>query len=190
MPNHLVAWTAAADSTQPDFLAVLDVPSGGEGDRYGHLVTTPAVPGVGNGPHHTGHEMPADGRLFTNGYPTGQTWIFDLATPEAPRLARQFGDLDGYSHPHSCVRLPGGNVLAVFQMRHEAGGMTPCAIPVVSGDHLVLTGYGAMENRVVLLTHDPATGALALDNRFREEGATVPGVRLAGVPHGAVFSRR
>jgi len=368
--DHLFAWTASADPTQPDFLAVLDVRSGGEGDRYGHLVTTLAVPGVGNDPHHTEHEMPADGRLFANGYATGQTWIFDLATPEAPRLAGQFGDLDGYSHPHSYVRLPNGNVLASFHMRHEAGGMTPgglveitpegdavrsssafgaglpreartyslavvpaldrvvstttdmdernphfarevqvwrlsdltllhtfelppgprgdeadytaeprvlsdgrtvivttfscgmylleglegdapsgrlvasfprsddtwCAIPVVRGDHvmitveeipgvvsldvsdparpreagrvtlpdgwvphwlalepngrrLVLTGYGAMENRVVLLTHDPATGALALDERFREEGATEPGVRLAGVPHGAVFSR-
>jgi hypothetical protein len=58
-----------------------------------------------------------------------------------------------------------------------------------NGRRLVLTGYGAMENRVVLLTHDPATGALALDERFREEGATEPGVRIAGVPHGAVFSR-
>ena len=376
--DQLFAWTASADPTQPDFLAVLDVRSGGEGDRYGNLVTTLAVPGVGNDPHHTEHEMPADGRLFANGYATGQTWIFDLATPEAPRLAGQFGDLEGYSHPHSYVRLPGGNVLAAFQMRHEPGGMTPgalvgmtpgglveitpegdavrsssafgaglpreartyslavvpaldrvvstttdmdernphlarevqvwrlsdltllhtlglppgprgdeadytaeprvlsdgrtvvvttfscgmylleglegdapsgrlvasfprsddtwCAIPVVSGDHLVitveeipgvvsldvsdptrprevgrvtlpdgwvphwlalepngrrlvLTGHGAMENRVVLLTHHPATGTLALDERFREEGATEPGVRLAGVPHGAVFSR-
>ena len=54
---------------------------------------------------------------------------------------------------------------------------------------LVLTGYGAMMNRVVLLTHDSTTGALAVDERFREEGATEPGVRLAGVPHGAVFRR-
>jgi hypothetical protein len=55
---------------------------------------------------------------------------------------------------------------------------------------LVLTGYGAMADRVVLLTHDPATGALAFDDRFREEGATLPGVRVTGVPHGAVFSRK
>jgi hypothetical protein len=43
---------------------------------------------------------------------------------------------------------------------------------------------------VVLLTHDPAAGALAFDDRFREEGATLPGVRVTGVPHGAVFSAR
>jgi hypothetical protein len=55
---------------------------------------------------------------------------------------------------------------------------------------LVLTGYGAMADRVVLLTHDPATGALAIDDRFREAGTTIPGVRVTGVPHGAVFSRK
>jgi len=369
--DYLFAWTASADTTQSDFLAVLDVGASGDGNRYGHLVTTLAVPGVGNGPHHTEHEMPADERLFANGFATGQTWVFDLGAPEAPRIAAQFGDLDGYSHPHSYIRLASGNVLAAFQMRHDDSGMTPgglveitpegeavrwssafgpgvprgartyslaavpaldrvvstttdmdernphlsrevqiwrlsdltllhtfelppgprgdeadftaeprvlsdgrsvvvttfscgmylldglegdapsgrlvasfprsegtwCAIPVVSGDHLmitvpavpavvsldvsdptrprevgrvtlpegwiphwlalepngrrlVLTGYGAMEDRVVLLSHDRATGALTIDERFRDEGSEEPGVRLPGVPHGAVFSRR
>jgi hypothetical protein len=370
--HYLFAWTAAADSVQPDFLAVLDVRA--EGDRYGEVVTTFPVPGLRNGPHHTEHEMPADGMLFANGFATGQTYVFDLNTPDAPDLVAQFGDLDGYSHPHTYIRLANGNLLAAFQMRHDESGMTPgglvemtprgevvrsssafgpgvprgartyslaavpaldrvvstttdmdesnphlarevqvwrlsdltllhtfelpagprgdeadftaeprvlsdgrtvvvttfscgvyllegldgldgdtpsgrlvasfprsedtwCAIPVVSGHHLaitvpsvpavvsldlsdpaaprevgrvtlpegwiphwlalepnsrrlVLTGYGAMADRVVLLTHDPATGALAVDERFREDGATEPGIRLAGVPHGAVFGLR
>jgi hypothetical protein len=366
--DHLFVWTAGADSTQPDYLAVLGVRL--EGERYGNLVATLPVPGVRNGPHHTEHEMAEGGLLFANGFATGQTYIFDLNTPEAPQLVAQVGNLDGYSHPHSYTRLPLGNVLAAFQMRHDSAGampgglveMTPrgelirsspafgpgvprdartyslavvpaldrvvttttdmdeenphlareiqvwrlsdlsllhtfalppgprgdeadftaeprvlsdgrtvvvttfscgmylldgldgetpssrlvasfprsedtwCAIPVVSGRHLmitvpsypavvsldmtdpaaprevgratlptgwiphwlalepnsqrlVLTGYGAMMNRVVLLTHDSTTGALAIDERFREEGATEPGLRLAGVPHGAVFSR-
>jgi hypothetical protein len=369
--GHLFAWTAAADTMQSDFLAVLDVSDTLGGDRYGHLVTSVAVPGVRNGPHHTEHEMPADGRLFANGFATGQTWIFDLGTPENPQVAAQFGDIDGYSHPHSFVRLPNGNVLAAFQMRHDEAGMTPgglveispkgelvrsssafgaglpreartyslaavpaldrvvstttdmdarnphlsrevqlwrlgdlellhtfelpvgprgdeadftaeprvladgrtvivttfscgvyvleglegddpgghlvasfprsqdtwCAIPVVNGNQvaitvpsipavvnldlsnpthprevgraslpegwiphwlalepngqrLVMTGYGAMQDRVVLLARDTATGALSIDQRFREEGAAEPGIRLAGVPHGVVFSRR
>jgi hypothetical protein len=42
--DHLFVWTAAADSTHPDFLAVLDVRA--EGDRYGTVVATLTVPGL------------------------------------------------------------------------------------------------------------------------------------------------
>jgi hypothetical protein len=119
--DYLYLWTASADSTRPDFLAVLDVTE--DSARYGRLVTTLPVPGLGNGPHHTEHEMPADRQLFANGFASGQTFIFDLTEPEHPRLAGQFGDVEGMSHPHSFLRLPNGNVLATFQMRHGAGGM-------------------------------------------------------------------
>jgi hypothetical protein len=122
-PEYLYLWTASEDSTQPDFLAVLDVTE--DSTRYGRLVTTLAVPGLRNGPHHTEHELPPDRQLFANGYGSGQTFIFDLTDPAHPRLAGQFGDLEGYGHPHSFLRLPSGNVLATFQMRHGAGGLTP-----------------------------------------------------------------
>ena len=121
--EYLYLWTASADSTQPDFLAVLDVTE--HSGRYGRLVTTLPVPGLRNGPHHTEHELAADRQLFANGFDAGQTFVFDLTDPARPRLAGQFGDVEGYSHPHSFLRLPGGNVLATFQMRHEAAGMTP-----------------------------------------------------------------
>src|SRR5688572_18758187 len=49
-PDYLYLWTASADSTQPDFLAVLDVTE--DAGRYGRLVTTLPVPGLRNGPHH------------------------------------------------------------------------------------------------------------------------------------------
>ena len=125
-PEYLYLWTASADSTQPDFLAVLDVTE--DSARYGRLVTTLPVPGLGNLPHHTEHEMPADRQLFANGFDAGQTFIFDLTDPPRPRLAGQFGDMEGYSHPHSFLRLPDGHVLATFQMRHEGGGMAPGGI--------------------------------------------------------------
>ena len=51
--EYLYLWTASADSTQPDFLAVLDVTE--DSARYGRLVTTLPVPGRGNVPHHTEH---------------------------------------------------------------------------------------------------------------------------------------
>jgi hypothetical protein len=36
-----------------------------------------------------------------------------------------FGDQAGFSHPHSFLRLPNGNVLATFQMRHDPLGTRP-----------------------------------------------------------------
>ena len=41
--EYLYAWTASADTTQPDFLAVLDVTEA-DTARYGQLVTTLPVP--------------------------------------------------------------------------------------------------------------------------------------------------
>lgn len=377
--DYLYLWTASGDSTAADFLAVLDVRP--DTDRYGALVATLPVPGLRNGPHHTEHEMPADRQLFANGFASGQSFIFDLRDAAHPRLAGQFAERAGMSHPHSFLRLANGNVLATFQMRHDASGMAPgglveltptgevvrsssaagpgipqglrpysaaivpaldrivtsttdmdeknpyqanqlqiwrlsngallhtitlppgplgdesdytaeprllgdgrtvlvstfncglylldgiegdapsgrlvasfprkqdtyCAIPVIAGRYLVITvpaapavvsldisnpaspreasrlaldstdvphwismepstrrivitGYGGLEHRVLLATFDSATGALSLDTRFRETGATAPGFGFSGktwphggialgIPHGAVFSR-
>jgi hypothetical protein len=134
--QYLYLWTASADASQPDFLAVLDVTE--NGDRYGRLVTTLPVPGRGNGPHHTEHEMPADRQLFANGFTSGQSFVFNLTNPAAPRIVRQFGDVDGYSHPHSFLRLPNGNVLATFQMRHD-----PASGAVRTGGIVEMTPAGA-----------------------------------------------
>jgi hypothetical protein len=46
--QYLYLWTASQDSSQPDFLAVLDVTE--RDGRYGRLVTTILVPGQGNVP--------------------------------------------------------------------------------------------------------------------------------------------
>jgi 56kDa selenium binding protein (SBP56) len=130
--EYLYLWTASTDSTQPDFLAVLDVTE--NSGRYGRLVTTLPVPGLQNMPHHTEHQMPADRRLFANGFATGQTFVFDLKDPLRPRMAAQFGDMEGFTHPHSYLRLPGGHVLATFQMRHEKGGMAPGGLVELTND--------------------------------------------------------
>lgn len=375
--DYLYLWTASADSTKPDFLAVVDVrPSAG---RYGKIIGTVPVPGLHNVPHHSEHVMPEDGRLFVNGFGSGKSFIFDMRDPARPKLDGEFGDVAGMMHPHSYLRLANGNVLATFQMQHDAQGTAPgglaeltnrgkvvrtvsdnvpginrdvrpysavivqsldrivttttdmagkssintvqvwrlsdmkllstvnlpngprgnegaltaeprllddgktvlistfncglylmkdvasanptaqmvasfptkkgmyCAIPVVAGNYylvtvpssnavvsldisnpekprevsrvtlnsgdvphwislepnrerLVITGYADMNNRVVIANFNQFTGALTLDARFRDEGATAPGLRMdnktwphggnaAGIPHGAVFSR-
>lgn len=139
--EYLHVWTGSSDSTQPDFLAVLDVtPDTG---RYGSLVTTVPVPGRGNGPHHTEHEMPTDGRLFANGFRTGRTFIFDLTNPRAPIVAGEFGNVDGMMHPHSFLRLPNGNVLATFQMRHARAGTVPGGLAELSPTGAVVRASSA-----------------------------------------------
>ena len=130
--EYLYLWTASADSSQPDFLAVLDVTE--TSGRYGRLVTTLPVPGLQNMPHHTEHQMPADRRLFANGFATGQTFVFDLKDPLHPRVAARFGDVEGFTHPHSFLRLPGGHVLATFQMRHDGGAMAPGGLVELTAD--------------------------------------------------------
>jgi hypothetical protein len=121
--RYLYLWSGSADSTEPDFLAVFDVkPDSG---RYGLVATTLAVGSGNNGPHHTEHALAADGRLFANGFRSGRSFIFDLSDEGHPRLAGEFGDQAGLSHPHSFLRLPSGNVLATFQMKHEASRMAP-----------------------------------------------------------------
>ncbi|HEY3113286.1 MAG TPA: hypothetical protein VGJ62_06335 [Gemmatimonadaceae bacterium] len=124
--DYLYVWTASADTTQPDFLAVFDVRA--KSDQYGRLIATVPVPGRKNRPHHTEHEMPADARLLANGFATGQTFIFDVSDPAHPRLDGQFGDEGGMMHPHSFLRLPNGNVLATFQMQHDSLGTAPGGI--------------------------------------------------------------
>jgi hypothetical protein len=69
------------------------------------------------------------------------------------------------------------------------------------GSRLVVTGYGDLQHRALIVQLDTTSGALALDARFRDAGASEPGVRFdarawphggqaKGVPHGAVFTRR
>jgi hypothetical protein len=155
--EFLYVWTAAADTTQPDFLAVIDVRPGP--DRYGRLVTTVPVPGRKNWPHHTEHEMPSDRRLFANGFGSGQTFIFDANDPARPRLDGQFGDVAGMMHPHSFLRLPNGNVLATFQMQHDSLGVGP-------------GGLAELTNRGATVRHVSANRT-GVDRRIRPYSAVI-----------------
>jgi hypothetical protein len=96
-----------------DFLAVLDADA--KSPRYGQAVASVAVPGPSGIPHHTELEMPEGCFLLANAFESGQTMLFDLRQPLHPSLVTSFGDLDGYMHPHTYVRLANGHVLATFQ---------------------------------------------------------------------------
>jgi hypothetical protein len=111
--GYLFAWAGDADRADSDFLAVLNADPGSA--YYGRVITTLPVERSGTMPHHTEHRMPDSGRLFANGFMTGETFRFDLTDPENPRLLGSLGAAGELTHPHSYERLPNGNVLATFQ---------------------------------------------------------------------------
>lgn len=110
---YLFVWSGDADELHSDFLAVID--ANRSSARYGEIVATAPVGAGGTLPHHTEYEYPAGGVLFANGWLAGETYLIDVATPSAPKLAGKFKSLGGYSYPHSFARLKNGNVLATFQ---------------------------------------------------------------------------
>lgn len=120
-PRYLFVWAGDADKKESDFLAVLDVTPGLP--TYGRVVASVAVGAVGTVPHHTEYSLSETGFLFANGFRSGKSFIFDVRDPLHPKVTKRFDDIQGYSHPHSFVRMPNGNVLASFSMKHgERGG--------------------------------------------------------------------
>jgi len=70
----------------------------------------------------------------------------------------------------------------------------------VTGRRIVVNSAGSKPNRLYIVNINPATGALSVDQRFRDAGSSTPGVTLTGKswphgfageakPHGTVFSR-
>ena len=64
-------------------------------------------------------------------------------------------------------------------------------------ERIVVTGFGALRNAVMMVSVNPSTGALSIDSAFGEDGivnvarADWPhGSTGPAVPHGAVFSIR
>jgi hypothetical protein len=106
-PTYLFIWAGDADGKASDFLGVIDAAPASP--RYGSIVASIPTGTSGTHPHHTELEMPANGHLLANGFRAGRTWLFDLTQPERPRVIASLGDLAGFSHPHTFVRLANGN---------------------------------------------------------------------------------
>lgn len=102
-----------------DFLAVIDVDPASPG--YGRWISAVDTEFRTVRPHHTEYTMPEGGKLFANDHDAGRTFIFDVRNPAKPTVVTSFDDMAGFSHPHSFVRLPNGNVLATFQHRAHPG---------------------------------------------------------------------
>jgi hypothetical protein len=162
----LFLWAGDADGKASDFLAVIDADPASS--SYGAIVASIATGAAGAHPHHTEHEMPASGHLLANGFHAGRTWLFDLSQPLHPRILASFGELAGYSHPHTYVRLANGNVLTTFQYRagedprpHEKGhDAAPQTVERATG------GLVEMDERGRVLRSGSASDAAIGDKRI------------------------
>jgi hypothetical protein len=113
--SYLFMWAGDAEHKGSDFLAVIDADPASA--RYGTVLASVPTGVAGTHPHHTEHEMPSNGHLLANGFHAGRTWLFDLTKPLEPRILAAFGDVAGFSHPHTFIRLPNGHVIATFQYK-------------------------------------------------------------------------
>ena len=136
--HFLFAWAGDPDRKAEDFIAVIDADPASPG--YGKLVASASSGIRSEQIHHTEYWMPDSGMLFANDHRAATTVVMDLRDALHPRVHASFHDLDGFSHPHSFLRLPNGHVLASFQVEGhmDHGGMTmpmvdPGALPGVHG---------------------------------------------------------
>jgi hypothetical protein len=133
--HYIFAWAGDPAGQGEDFIAVID------GDPaspdYGHLVAAGSSGIKTQQMHHTEYWMPESGLLFANDHAAGRTVVMDLRDPLHPKAGASFGDLAGFSHPHSFLRLANGHVLASFQveghMDHGADSSMPVSIPMHGG---------------------------------------------------------
>lgn len=116
--KYLFVWAGDSAEKASDFLAVIDADR--SSPKYGSVLTSLPTGVSGTHPHHTEAEMPSTGHLLANGFHAGRTWLFDLTNPLTPKVITEFGDLAGYSHPHTFLRLSNGNVLATYQYKADA----------------------------------------------------------------------
>ena len=121
--SYLYMWAGDKGHAASDFLAVIDADPASP--NYGKIVASVATGAAGTHPHHTEHQMPANGHLLANGFHAGKTWLFDLNDPLQPKIIAQFGDAGGFNHPHTYIRQPNGRILTAFQYRgeHQTGGL-------------------------------------------------------------------
>ena len=140
-------------------------------------------------------DTPAPSATFVHGFPghscgvpilTGHFWLQTLGT-EHSLVAMDIADPE---HPREVSSVTLGDDEAPHWIAIDPAGRR---VVLNSG------GY-AKGNRLFIINFDPATGALAVDDNFRDAGSDRPGVNLSqrtwphgftgtASPHGTVFSR-
>ena len=121
--DYLFVWAGDSARKASNFLAVIDAAPSSPG--YGSIVASVPTGDAATHAHHTEAEVAPNGHLLANGFGAGRTWLFDLSTPREPKLLASFGNVAGFSHPHTYTRLANGNVLATFQYKADSATSAP-----------------------------------------------------------------
>lgn len=162
--SYLFVWAGDSAYRSSDFMAVIDADTGST--TYGRVLASIPVGAIGM-PHHTEHQLWSNGHLLANDFHLGRTWLFDLNDAVHPRILTSFGDVAGFSHPHTFIRLANGTLLVTFQYRADAssGDVAMNASPM-NGMH----GSG----------HHVTGGLVEMDERgheIRASSASDPAIR-------------
>jgi hypothetical protein len=115
----------------------------------------------------------------------GKYWIQAVSTMHSLESL----DVTDPAHPREASRVQLGNRLLAHWVSWDAGGHR-----LVVAD----SGAGGGETRLWMVNVDPSTGTLAVDARFRNDGAAEPGFSFnlqdwphgstgPAIPHGSVF---
>jgi hypothetical protein len=164
--EYLFLWAGDTAGKASDFLAVIDADA--SSPHYGAVLASLPTGMAGTHPHHTEAEMPADDHLLANGFHAGRTWLFDLSEPRDPKILTSFGDLAGFSHPHTYLRLANGDVLATFQYLADSSSMAPAAghDGMSMGGHHATGGLVEMDERGNVVRSGPASDTAIADRRI------------------------
>ncbi|MGQ0559668.1 MAG: hypothetical protein ACT4OE_08815 [Sphingosinicella sp.] len=139
----------------------------------------------------------------------GAEWIYSMAGAGMPDIDCALPVIVGRFWVQTDYSLPGlvtldmtnpGRPVEVSRLTMPPDQRVHWISLAPDGRRIVMTGYRALQHRLLLARIDPRTGALELDTTFRSAGATVPGVDFNRAnwphgatgparPHGAVFSR-
>jgi hypothetical protein len=159
---YLFVWAGDSAGASSDFLAVIDAsPSSA---TYGSVVASAPTGVAGAHPHHTEAVLAANNHLLANGFHAGRTWLYDLSAPRTPKILTSFGDLAGFSHPHTYVRLPNGNVLATFQYKSDSGAPSHEHAMAADGQHMT-GGLVEMDERGAVI-RSVAASDTAIPDRY------------------------
>jgi hypothetical protein len=141
---YLFVWASTTDPRKTDFLAVIDALP--RSQHYGQVIASLPVDLRSGMAHHTEHQMTNAGTLFANLFGAGRTYLIDLHEPTAPRVLKSFDNIGAFSHPHSFVREPNGNILVTFQ-QSGAGDSAPGGLAELSPTGQVLRTSSAQDSK-------------------------------------------